>query len=78
MTSIMGLPPSLIQHGAERGSIPHSRVNESDMNVPANRVWAPNGSDVFRVDPLARRYARVLLSRRALRALAAGTVAAGQ
>jgi hypothetical protein len=46
------------------------------MNVPANRVWAPHGSDVFHVDQLARRYARVLLSRRVLRALAAATLSA--
>jgi hypothetical protein len=60
----------------QRGSNPRSRISESGMNVPANRAWAPNGSDVFHVDQLAHRYARVLLSRRVLRALAAGTLSA--
>ncbi len=46
------------------------------MTKSANRVWAPDGSEVFDVDALARRYARVLLSRRVLRAFAAGTLSA--
>ena len=46
------------------------------MSKRAGIEWAPAGSDVFNVDALARRYARVLLSRRVLRAFAAGTLSA--
>jgi hypothetical protein len=46
------------------------------MSQSARHAWAPDGLDVFDVDPLARGYARVLLSRRVLRAFAAGTLSA--
>jgi len=46
------------------------------MSHSARHAWPPYGMDVFDVDQLARRYARVLLSRRVLRAFAAGTLSA--
>jgi hypothetical protein len=46
------------------------------MSKPVGVEWAPAGSNVFDVDALATRYTRVLLSRRVLRAFAAGTLSA--
>jgi hypothetical protein len=46
------------------------------MSQSVRHAWAPDGLDVFDVDPLARGYTRVLLSRRVLRAFAAGTLSA--